>query len=229
MATKFAGQRGNSTAAPSSSVARGPLPVSHDAPRRQRRPAVLAAGLALAAAGALVSAYAFDQAGDRVSVIALAHDVPAGETIEASDLVTAQVAPDPALDPVPVSRKKDVIGKTAAADLPKGTLVTDASVEVTATSTRGKDVVGILAKPGQLPAQRLVPGDEVVIVFTPEADSGSSRSSTPDSISAVVSRVGDPDANNARVVDVAASGTDSVSLAAWAASGNVAIVLKAKD
>ncbi|MEU3296678.1 SAF domain-containing protein [Streptomyces longwoodensis] len=215
---------------PAPSAVPGPLPITQDAPRRRRRPVVVGAGLALAAVGALVAAWQVDEAGDRVAVVALAHDVQAGQVVKRSDLVVAQVAPDPALAPVPVSRSGDIVGKTAASDLPKGTLITNGSVREGSPIAQGRDTVGILAKPGQLPAQRLRAGDEVALVHTPEDDADSAKSSsqkTPDSITAVVSGVSSADANGAVVVDVAVAGTDSSSLATWAARGAVTIVLKA--
>ncbi|MFF6979411.1 SAF domain-containing protein [Streptomyces sp. NPDC008343] len=227
MATTFANKKPADTAAAAPS---GPLPITQDAPRRRRRPVVVGAGLALAAVGALVAVWQVDEAGNRVPVIALAHDVKAGETVQKSDLVVAQVAPDAALAPVPVSRSGDIVGKTAAADLPQGTLVTDASVNEGTPIAKGRDTVGILAKPGQLPAQRLHPGDEVVLVHTPQDDAEASKSTTqeaPDSISAVVVGLSSQDANGAVVVDVAVAGTDSPSLATWTARGAVTVVLKA--
>lgn len=226
MATTFAKKKADqpSAAAP----AAGPVPITQDAPRRRRRPVVVGAGLALAAVGALVAVWQVNEAGNRVSVIALAHDVEAGQTVKKSDLVTAQVAPDPALSPVPVSRSGDIVGKTAVSDLPEGTLVTDASVRAGSAVAKGLDTIGILAKPGQLPAQRLRTGDAVSLVHTPQEDAGTDASSkTPDSIDAKVVGVSSPDANGAVVVDVAVSGTDSAPLAAWSARGAATIVLKA--
>ncbi|EDY49253.1 SAF domain-containing protein [Streptomyces clavuligerus] len=208
----------------------GPVPITQDAPRRRRRPVVVGAGLALAAVGALLAVWQVDEAGNRVPVIALAHDVKAGQAVKKSDLVVAQIAPDAALAPVPVSRSGDIVGKTAAADLPKGSLVTDASVHEGTPVAKGRDTVGILAKPGQLPAQRLRTGDAVALVHTPQDDAGTAKSGgkkAPDSLSAVVVGLSSPDANGAVVVDVAVAGTDSPSLATWAARGAVTIVLKA--
>ncbi|WP_234388940.1 SAF domain-containing protein [Streptomyces sp. AS58] len=191
---------------------------------------VVGAGLALAAVGALVAVWQVDEAGNRVPVIALAQDLKAGQTVKKSDLAVAQIAPDAALAPVPVSRSGDIVGKTAAADLPKGSLVTDASVHEGAPVAKGRDTVGILAKPGQLPAQRLRTGDAVALVHTPQDNAEAAKAGTqkaPDSISAVVVGLSSPDANGAVVVDVAVAGTDSPSLATWAARGAVTIVLKA--
>jgi hypothetical protein len=229
MATSITTQQRTSDAA----GPQGPLPITHDAPRSRRRPVVVGAGLALAAVGALVSVWMVNQAGDKVSVIATAHAIEAGETIKASDLVTAQISDDPALHPVPVSRSSDIVGKTAASDLPAGVLVTDDSVSSGSSVTKGKSVVGILAKPGQLPDEAMHPGDQVTVVYTPQDGSGSASSSKPgsepDSLPAVVARVSAPDANGAVVVDVAAADVNSTTLASWAAGGNVAIVLKAQN
>lgn len=209
----------------------GPVPITQDAPRRRRRPVVVGAGLALAAVGALLAVWQVDEAGNRVPVIALAHTVKAGETVKKTDLVVAQIAPDAALAPVPVSRSSDIVGKTAAADLPKGSLITDASVHEGTPVAKGRDTVGILAKPGQLPAQRLRTGDAVTLVYTPQDNADAAKSGgtqkAPDSISAVVVGLSSPDANGAVVVDVAVAGTDSPSLATWTARGAVTIVLKA--
>ncbi|WP_030578596.1 SAF domain-containing protein [Streptomyces anulatus] len=227
MATTFANKK---PAEKAPAATPSPLPISQDAPRRRRRPVVVSAGLALAAAGALLAVWQVDEAGNRVPVIALAHDVKAGQTVKKSDLVVAQIAPDTALAPVPVNRSSDIVGKTAAADLPKGTLITDASVHEGTPVAKGRDTVGILAKPGQLPAQRLRTGDAIALVHTPQDDTEAAKSGTqkaPDSISAVVVGVSSPDANGAVVVDVAVAGTDSPSLATWTARGAVTVVLKA--
>ncbi|MEU5417776.1 SAF domain-containing protein [Streptomyces sp. NPDC020667] len=217
----------------------GPLPITQDAPRRRRRPVVMGAGLALSAVGALIAVWMVNDAGDRVSVIATAKAIPAGAVIKPSDLVIAHVSRDAALHPVPVSQKAKIIGKAAAADIPAGILVTKDSVRDTSSLSQGKDITGILAKPGQLPSRPLEPGDEVTVVYTPTGGSGNAqaqgansktdgKAAGPDSQPAVVTRVGDADANGARVVDVATTGGSSATLAAWAASGSAAIVLKAK-
>ncbi|MEU6972115.1 SAF domain-containing protein [Kitasatospora aureofaciens] len=208
----------------------GPLPVADPGPRRSRRPALIAVGVALAAVGGLTSAYLNVRAAHRVEVIAVARPIPAGKIIAADDLKSASVIPDPALHPVPLSRASDILGKAAAADLPAGTLVTDASVRTGQPLRAGKDVVGVLAKVGQLPAQSLQAGDEVQVVSTPgPQDDKAATASRPSTIAATVLQVGEPDANGARVVDLAVTPVDSPVVASWAATGRVAIVLKARN
>lgn len=208
-----------------------PLPITNDAPRSRRRPVVVGAGLALAAVGALVSVWMVNEAGDKIAVVATRHAIAAGDTITASDLVTAEISRGSGLHSVAAADSGELVGKRAASDLPEGVLVTQESVSSASSVTKGKSVVGILAKPGQLPVQKLHTGDKVTVVHTPQDGSASASSSKPgsdpDSLPAVVSRVGSPDANGAVVVDVAAAEVNSTSLAAWAAAGDVAIVLEA--
>ncbi|MER6196074.1 SAF domain-containing protein [Streptomyces sp. NPDC001586] len=217
--------------APEQGTAQTLLSITNEVPRRRRRPVVVGAGLALAAVGALVSVWLVNEAGDKVAVVVTRHAIVAGENVKASDLVAAEISHNSALSSLPASRASEIIGKPAAADLPAGVLVTEDSVSAESSVTKGKSVIGILAKPGQLPTQKLHTGDAVTIVHTPQDGSAAASSnkpgSTPESLPAVVSRVGAPDANGAVVVDIAAAEVNSASLAAWAASGSVAIVLKA--
>ncbi|MGV9268108.1 SAF domain-containing protein [Kitasatospora sp. NPDC003701] len=209
--------------------AASPLPVADTGPRRSRRPALVAVGVALAAVGGLASAFLVNQAGERSQVIAVARDIPAGKVITVDDLRSATMVADPALHPVPVGRSHDILGKTAAGDLPAGSLVTDASVRSGQPLRAGKDLVGVLAKPGQLPAQALQAGDEVLVVSTPAPqDDKASPAVRPSTIAAVVVQVGDPDPNGARVVDLAVTPVDSPVVASWAATGRIALVVKAR-
>ncbi|MER5352595.1 SAF domain-containing protein [Kitasatospora sp. NPDC002551] len=205
------------------------LPVSDPGTRRSRRPALVAVGVALAAVGGLAGAYLVNQAGQRTDVIAVARDIPAGKVITADDLRSASMVADPALHPVPVTRSADILGKTAAADLPAGALVTDSSVRTGQPIAAGKERVGVLVKAGQVPARALQAGDEVHVVATPgPQDDKAATGARPSTIEAVVLQVGEPDANGARVVDLAVSAVDSPVVASWAATGRVALVVKAR-
>ena len=213
--------------APEAEAAPAFVPITESSPRRGRRPALVGLGVAVAVVGALGGWTLVDQARDRVQVLAVARAVPAGQAITAADLVVAEVAPDPALRPVAVGRSKEIIGKSAATDLVPGSLLTSASVREGKPVTTGKDVVGILTKPGQMPEGRLQIGDPVMLVATPRQEDNKPEAQ-PATINAVVARVGEPDGNGVVVVDVAVSPVDSPSVAAWTASGRIGIVLKAK-
>jgi hypothetical protein len=203
----------------------GPVPITTSAPRRARRPMLAAAGAALAVVGALGAYTMVNQAGDRVPVLALARAVPKGQALTALDLTVAQVAPDPALAPVPSQDASQVLGKTATTDLAQGSLLTRGSVATGPDVTAGKTVVGVLAKPGQLPAGMLEPGSSVQVVQTP-AQGESKAPAAPLTILADVVSVGSPDANGNSVVDLAVNPGDAPQLAVWAALGQVAITLQ---
>ncbi|MFE4512670.1 SAF domain-containing protein [Kitasatospora sp. NPDC056783] len=214
--------------APEAETAPASVPITESSPKRGRRPALVGLGVAVAVVGALGGWTLVDQARDRVQVLAVARPVPAGQVISAADLVAAEVAPDPALRPVAVGRSKEIIGKTAAADLAPGSLLTTESVREAKPVTTGKDTVGILTKPGQMPEGRLQIGDAVLLVATPRQED-TKLEAQPATINAVVARVGQADGNGVIVVDVAVSPVDSPSVASWTASGRVGIVLKAKS
>jgi len=193
------------------------------APRRARRPMVVAVGTILAVVSGLGAYTLVNDAGDRVAVLALAQNVPQGQTITSADLVVAQVAPDPALDPVPASDSAQVLGKAAAANLPRGTLLTRGSVQIGTSLTTGKSVVGILAKPGMIPTGELLTGAQVTVVSTP-GQNAPKAATAPQTINAVVVSVGAPDANENSIVDLAVDPADGPTLASWASTGQVAII-----
>ena len=203
----------------------GPLAagITGVAPRRARRPMVVALGTILAAVGGLGAYTLVNQAGDRVAVLAVAQNVPRGQAITSADLVVAEVAPDPALAPVPAIDASQVLLRSAAADLPRGALLTAGSVQTGTSLTAGKAVVGVLAKPGMIPAGQLLPGDAVTVVSTP-GQGGTKTTAAPQTIQATVVSIGQPDANEDSVVDVAADPADGPALASWASTGQVAII-----
>src|SRR3712207_8824186 len=70
-------------------------------PRRRRRPALLSLALAMVVLGALGAAYLATSLGQTSPVIAVAREVPWGQTVTAAHLVEARVSANPALAPIP--------------------------------------------------------------------------------------------------------------------------------
>ncbi|TYC77337.1 SAF domain-containing protein [Streptomyces sp. CB01881] len=185
---------------------------------RRRRPAVLAMAVALIAAGGLGGAVLYNSTGQRVAVLALAHDVPYGQVLTDADLVVARIASDPVLKPVAATDRKDAIGMRATTDLKRGALLLKADVAQALSVQPGQLIVGVSAKRTQLPATRLQPGLPIVVVYTP--DTG-----RPDSLTAVVIAVSRVDTDGSQVVDVAVPAADAPRLASWVASGRIQVVL----
>lgn len=210
----------------------GSLAISAPPPPSRRRwvwVAVCGAVAVLAMLGVIATV---NSVSDRQQVLAVGRDVPAGQQLTAQDLVVADVAEDPALQPVSADQRNKLVGQYATVELRKGSLLTGSQVSKTNRLAAGKQLVGIEAKRGQLPAKALAAGDAVSVVSTPsegeEAGVGSGKSpggSTGESpIAGTVAAVSSPDASGTVVVNVAVSASDGPDLAARAAGGNVAIV-----
>ncbi|MFG2906872.1 SAF domain-containing protein [Kitasatospora sp. NPDC048286] len=185
---------------------------------RRRRPAVLAMAVALIAAGGLGGAVLYNSTGQRVAVLALARDVPWGQVITEDDLVVARIAGDPALHPVSAQDRAKAVGMRAATDLKRGAMLTGSDLAQGLSLQPGQIVVGVSAKRSQLPASRLQPGVQLVIVFTP--DNGRA-----DSLPATVITVGRVDTDGSQVIDVAVGTADGPRLAQWVASGRIQVLL----
>jgi hypothetical protein len=85
---------------------------------------VLALGIALVAAGGLGGTALYLTTGQRVAVLALTQDVPAGHRITVADLTEVRISLDPALKPL--SADSHVLNMRATTDLKAGQLLTSA-------------------------------------------------------------------------------------------------------
>lgn len=220
----------------------GPVAAPRMVRQRRRRPGLVALSVALIAAGGLSGAVLYSSSGHRTAVVVVARDVPVGSRITEADLSTASIALDPAVQSVKASRTGALVGQRAATDLKAGSLLAPSQVTTQSLIGPGEQLVGVSVKPSQLPATPLVPGEKVLIVSTPDSDAGAVRPDngstdaaassgrSPVTLPAKVVAVGRPAAaTNAVVVDVAVPATDGPALAARAATGNVALVVVARD
>jgi hypothetical protein len=147
----------------------GRSPVPPVAARRQRRWSLALVAILLTIGSALLFVILWLNAGDRKPVLALARTVPAGQTIGAGDLTTVRISSDPLLSPIPANRRRAIIGKQAAVDLVKGTLLTDAQLGKGIGLEAGTAVVAVTLPGAQLPVGDLRPGNEVLVVQVPDA------------------------------------------------------------
>lgn len=223
---------------------RSPVPV-RPGPAPQIRSRVRAQWLVLAAAlvvlaGTLV-AWALGRAADRVTVVALARPVAAGDTIDPDDLTTAQVAIDATVTGlVPPASLDVVVGRVAAIDLSAGALLT---VGMWADGTGlGPDErsVGAVLSPGKFPsglghgslaiALDVRAGVSVSAAGGSGADadagSGTDASSGDPGASGVSVRVLDvtTDASDDLVITLAVPSAAADAVAAWAANDTLALI-----
>jgi SAF domain len=218
--------RGHERAAVAGSVLSAVTAGRETALRRRRRPGLWAAGAALVALGGLAAAGLVTRAGDRVEVLAVARTVPVGQTIEAADVTVARVPADPALAPVPAAERDRVVGRVAAVELRPGTLLTADELTDAAVPGAGEQLVGVAARPGQLPARGLRPGDQVLVVPVPGDQARTDDAATAgEPVAGRVVQVGPADGEGAVMVDLLVGQDTGARLAALASTGRLALVL----
>ncbi len=137
--------------------------------RSKRRPWLAVGSLVLIAtcAAAFTSLYA--QAGHQTKVLVIERFVPQGNQIQAGDIGAATLSYSSAIAPIPASDGVDVIGRRAAVSLVPGTLLIPTELSSGQWPPSGLALVGVIAKPGQLPAGGVSPGQTVDIVLTQPA------------------------------------------------------------
>ncbi len=134
--------------------------------QRERKPALILAGLLLALACGAVTAALFLRVGGRVAVLAVAQDVPVGQVVTAQDLTDARISYDPSLHALSPRLRDQVVGRIAAVELKPGSLLTREQLTTQAVPTSGQVVIGLSLKPGQLPGDPLRRGDPVRVLLT---------------------------------------------------------------
>jgi hypothetical protein len=101
--------------------------------------------------------------------LATARPIAAGQTISDADVTVVRVANASGLALLSASARDQVVGRTATAPIPAGTLVTSAQVGPAAWPPAGQAVIAVAVKPGRAPAG-LTPGTTVVVlVVAPNA------------------------------------------------------------
>lgn len=158
-------------------------------PRASRRSLVpMIGGVLLVLVFALIFGVASMRSGARVAVLVINKPIPAGATINASDLKTVRIANDNDIRPIAATNMDKVVGRSAAVTLLPGTLLVDSQIQTSSGLTSNEAQVGVSLKAGQYPPGLAV-GSTVRVVQT---DSTSNLTLVT---KATVLSIGDPDAN----------------------------------
>ncbi|WP_165960939.1 SAF domain-containing protein [Actinocrispum wychmicini] len=177
-----------------------------------------------AAAIVLVQTYV-DSNNRTESVLVLARDVPWNQRITDTDLTVANATPDPHVHMIAATQRNDVIGRVAAHSLTAGSLLTAEQLTDHAIPGPGQLLVGLLVKPGQLPARGLRPEDHVQIVSGAQPTVGSTTVGDHPAVQATVVDVGPPNASDGITVDVVVDIELGAALTSMAATGPVLVSL----
>ena len=196
-------------------------------PRPRRRSWALAViGVLVVAVCALVFAAGWVQAGNRKPVLAVVHDVAAGQLLTAADLQVVRVSASGPVSLVPAAAEASILGRPAAGPLPAGALLTSGDIGPAAPAA-GQDDLGVAVKAGQYPPD-LSAGQTVDVLATPAASSAGSSSQATSSPAlpvgqAVVLGVDTVASSGATVVELRLSQNAVPQVAAAAATGQIAL------
>ncbi|MEU5551797.1 MULTISPECIES: SAF domain-containing protein [unclassified Micromonospora] len=195
--------------------------------QRRVRPGLLGLAVLLIALGGLGSAFAITSVRATGSYLAVAQTVEVGSVIGADDLVAVQVAGGQGLDPVPSGRLAEVIGMRAAVSLAPGTLLTMAQLTDDPLLGPGQQQLALGLRAAQVPAPKLRPGDQVLLVSTPNNDGNSSggSSSSATRFTATVTDAVSTEGRDEVVVYLALAVRDVPAVVALAAQDRIAVVL----
>lgn len=202
-------------------------------PKARRRWGLFAAMVLVVALGALGNVWLLASTTTAREVVAARTTIERGSVITREDLMTVRVELDPSLHTVPGADLNGLVGQRAALDMAAGSLVTSESVTGTTVPADGYSLVGIGVAQARMPGVTLVAGDDVRVVATPQLATGAGADATPVSVAAVVVGMqSGTDATGAgaqTIVTVQVPTADAASLAALAATGNVALVLDSRE
>ncbi|AZP19643.1 hypothetical protein ACIGMX_41375 [Streptomyces aquilus] len=185
-------------------------------PPRERKPALAALAVLLILVGALGATMLVLQAGDRVEVVKVTKEIPAGESVNTSNATSVLVAKDDSINYVEWSQLDALKTYKAKSTIYAGTVVIGDMFAKGESLPAGKAAVGVALKEGQYPSD-IKAGDTVAVY---NVDSRSSSSSSDDnSSSSSAASSGGLIVDSAKVNTVAADDDATVS------TGNLSLTL----
>ncbi|CAL9461124.1 hypothetical protein [Streptomyces werraensis] len=121
-------------------------------PPRERKPALAALAVLLILVGALGATMLVLQAGDRIEVVKITEEIPAGQAVNDSNTTSVMVAEDPGINYVKWSQLDALKKLKAVTTIPGGVVAVGEMFGEEAKVPEGKALVGLSLKEGQYPA-----------------------------------------------------------------------------
>lgn len=194
-------------------------------PTRHHPKGYVALAVALIVTCAALGFWFYSRAGEKVTVVVAARDIPVGQTISRADLSTVQVAGG--VVAVGAAHLDSLVGQVATVEILPNTLVQRAMVAAAAPLSASEAVVGVAVSAGQFPSSGLRPGDHVQVIGLAQKGAVSG----PGAESSVLARdvlVADVRANPAlaggMLVSLTVPATATVPIASASNQGLVALV-----
>ena len=139
----------------------------------RRNPKWIALGIVALCLGGLLSYMIYIRVASEIAVVATAHTIYRGETIEHDDLTTITLRGGALPQAVPAARLTDLVGKRAGFDLIEGSVSPSTAIVAEAIPTEGHAVVGLKLAPGRAPGNLLLPSSLVRLIALPAVADGS--------------------------------------------------------
>ena len=118
----------------------------------------------LIAGGGLTAAVLVSNLAQRTPVLAVTEDVARGQVLSRGDVRVVSVAVDGQVPTMTPGEIQSVVGRTVAASLPAGSLLSPQVLSRSDLVGDDADVVGLLLEAGGYPVADLAPGDRVAVV-----------------------------------------------------------------
>ncbi|MFF4760604.1 hypothetical protein [Streptomyces sp. NPDC001292] len=141
---------------------------------RERKPALAALAVLLILVGALGATMLVLQAGDRIEVVKVTKEIPAGESVTSNDVTSVLVAADDSINYVQWSQLDALKTLKAKSTIYKDTVVMGQMFAEKSSLPAGKASVGVALKEGQYPAN--IKNGDVVAVYRVGDNASSSGS-----------------------------------------------------
>lgn len=194
----------------------------------RRRPGHIVATIAATIIGAAIASWAWLGTTTSEEVVVARETIHQGEIIAAEDLTTTRISRDGTVEVVPGPDLDDLVGKRAALDIATGGLLTPAAITQEDWPPAGRSLVGIPLTFGRTPRVTFASGDLVRVVSTP-AEGEAPAAGAPLTTDAEVVDMQVDEVSGETVVNVLVPYADASTLAARAATGNVAIVIDPRE
>ncbi|MEU6255318.1 hypothetical protein [Streptomyces sp. NPDC047043] len=210
-------------------------------PPRERKPALAALAVLLILVGALGATMLVLRAGDRIEVVKVTQEIPAGGSVTDSNVTSVMVAKDSGIHYVEWSQLAGLKKLKAVNTIPAGAVAVGEMFGDQSGVGEGKALVGLSLKAGQYPSG--IEAGDVVAAYRVLNDTGSSNSNSSSSSSsssgssnsliveratvASVPKEGGDDlvSSTNKAITVTVDSDRAAALAQAASNGQVALVL----
>jgi hypothetical protein len=213
---------------PSAPVSAGPVAAPRVLRQRRVRAGHLGLAVLLVALGGLLAGFAFVTVARTGDYLAVNRQVAIGAVITNADVAIVQIPASPGLKPIPAAEVRRVVGKRAAVTLVPGTLLTYQQLTDQILVGPGQRQVAVGLKPERLPAKRLNPGDQVILVSTAPASQVAGASgtgpATQERFNATVVDSGNVSNDTVTVVYLSVAEFEAARIVNLAAEGRLAMV-----